>query len=191
MPNIDAAIAQTWLTVGPLPVHGCRLLRQAARRATRVALALQAYNGNVGDAVAAFREVTNGDARNFTHTRRHAHTDTRAPASFVIYTRGIQASVNAHFRASLHPYMRAYRHRHTHLCACPCVEAAGERQWQVTQPRQKDLALAQAAQAIMETEFGRGVQTRACKRARAQPWPTQTHTRRLNRLHLTGNAIKG
>lgn len=83
MPNIDAAIAQTWLTVGPLPVHGCRLLRQAARRATRDALALQAYNGNVGDAVAAFREVTNGDARNFTHTRRHAHTDTRAPASLL------------------------------------------------------------------------------------------------------------
>ena len=82
MPNIDVVTARAWLTVGPLPVHGCRLLRQAARRATRVALALQAY-GNVGDAVAAFREVTNGDARNFTHTRRHAHADTRAPASLL------------------------------------------------------------------------------------------------------------
>jgi hypothetical protein len=82
MPNIDAVTARAWLTVGPLPVHGCRLLRQAARRATRVALALQGY-GNVGDAVAAFREVTNGDARNFTHKRRHAHTDTHAPASLL------------------------------------------------------------------------------------------------------------
>jgi hypothetical protein len=74
-------LAEMWLKVALLPVRGRRLLRQVARCATRVALAPQDYGGDVEEAVAEFLKVTNGGVRNSTHKRKHARTDTRAPAA--------------------------------------------------------------------------------------------------------------
>ena len=83
--DVDVTVAEDYLKVALFPVRGPCRPRRSARHAMRVALALQRHDLDVEEAVDEFcghhREVRDGGgARNSTHTRRHARTDTRAPA---------------------------------------------------------------------------------------------------------------